>query len=810
MTGRGRRVTRHRPPESAAQTAAIDDAPTAWSAGRRWAAVAAGLAGAIVWLLPAGLLLSASDTDVIAQFVAWRSFAAERILAGDLPFWNPYTYAGQPFVGGFQSAIFYPPNVMFLALPVERAINLSFLLHLVWLGWGMAVWARLRGCTPAGAAVAALVVPLSGPVFPHLYAGHLPNICTMAWAPWLFAGFDRWWMSRDRRGLLVAMAAAAMQALAGHVQYAWYTAMAVVLYAGVLSFVEPARAARALLAIPVIYVGAACLAAAQLASGIAAMTEGLRGSAAAFSYVRAFSFPPENVLTLIAPGVFGAVSTDATTPTYWGRAYLWEMSLFVGAAGVLLATVGIGDRISRRRRCCAYLVIPLVLGVLALGANTPLLAALYAWAPGFATFRGLSKFTFPLVLFGALAIAAGADAVLSGRLPRVAVTTAIGVAGVALAGAGLWLVLTPDAAAGWMRFMQESGESGLPATIAADATFAHDAGRQAGLSLAMAGALTALVSAAFLAARHRPSWRLVPLVVLPLELASFAVGHLGTARLTDCVPLPVRTFLASQPGEYRILNTVLPNNGFLAGRADGGGNDPAVLRRYAELVTASEGGDPLAATQHLPFTRLGSTLAMLRIRYAFFAGDDGIELAENQTPPLPRVFLVSDYRVVPDRRAALATVLAADFDPAGPVILETEPSPRPAAGRPPGSARVTAETSDSIDIEVETPAAAVLVVTDPFSRDWRARPIDSDLQARYEVQPANYVLRGIALTAGRHRLRLEYVPAYSALGAGISILAAAAWLVLWPRDRLGVFTPRRGRRSWLAAWRHRQRQPPIP
>ena len=47
-----------------------------------------------------------------------------------------------------------------------------------------------------------------------------------------------------------------------------------------------------------------------------------------------FSLPPENFLTLFAPGFFGGLGT----PVYWGRCYLWEMSLFFGAVGPLLPT----------------------------------------------------------------------------------------------------------------------------------------------------------------------------------------------------------------------------------------------------------------------------------------------------------------------------------------------------------------------------------------------------------------------------------------------------------------------------------------
>ena len=86
------------------------------------------VATGLVFLFPADMILSAPTTDLINQFVAWRAFAVESIQAGHWPLWNPYTYAGEPFLGGFQSGLLYPPNVIFLGLPLVRAINLSIVL----------------------------------------------------------------------------------------------------------------------------------------------------------------------------------------------------------------------------------------------------------------------------------------------------------------------------------------------------------------------------------------------------------------------------------------------------------------------------------------------------------------------------------------------------------------------------------------------------------------------------------------------------------------------------------------------------------
>ena len=286
------------------------------SAGSRRSAVIAGiLAGAallFVFLLPSQLLLSSPGTDLIGNYVSARAFSTRTLLSGHLPLWNPYTYAGEPFVGGFESAVFYPPNLIFLCLPLARALNFSMLVHLIILGWGMERWASRRALHPWAALLAGFIAPLSGAVFPHLYAGHLSNLCTMAWAPWIFLGLEDWTRHGRRRGLFLASAAICLQILAGHIQYFFYTAVAAGIQAIVAS-VHPVWRWRALPAVAGCYLAALALSAVQFFPGLAASAEGIRQQKLDYAFASMFSFPPENFLTLLAPGFFGNVGM----PVYW-------------------------------------------------------------------------------------------------------------------------------------------------------------------------------------------------------------------------------------------------------------------------------------------------------------------------------------------------------------------------------------------------------------------------------------------------------------------------------------------------------------
>src|SRR5271166_296474 len=569
--------------------------------GRIAALVAATLTAAsliLALVLPPDALLSGDNTDMVSGFVSSRAYLADSLRHGHLPLWNPFTYAGQPFLGGFESAVFYPPNLIFLCVPLARAINFSILLHLVLLGWGTERWATSRGLNPWAAGLAGFfVMPFSGAVFPHVYAGHLSNLCTMAWAPWIFMGLEAWIWRGNRRGLFLASAAICLQILAGHIQYFFYTAVAAGIQSLVLSVAEPVARRRAIPAVAGCYLMAIALGAAQLLPGLAASGEGVRQQKLDYDFAAMFGFPPENFLTIIAPGFFGSLGT----PVYWGRCYLWEMSLFIGAVGPLLIAIALCDIDRKRRGVILDLAIAGLLLVLALGIHTPVFGLLYGFAPGFGLFRGWSKFIFPATLFLVLVMATGADVLLRGKkIPRTIAWTGL-LAGLITGGAGFVLLFNPNGLGEFLHLISMSRESYLPALAFIQPNLIHEAGVHAGLSLGLAGLIliAAGVILLFLEKQSLLRWALPGLLML--EMLGFVAGQVTVSHLSDAMPDALRQFVAAHPGDYRVLDVAHPDNGYLLGASDLGGNNSSPLRRYSEFINFTQGGDPDHATQYLPF-----------------------------------------------------------------------------------------------------------------------------------------------------------------------------------------------------------------
>src|SRR5476651_527165 len=71
----------------------------------------------------------AQGPDVIYEIYPWRHFSTEELKSGEIPFWNPYNFSGNPQMADFQTAVFYPLNVIYFLLPFNVSWTLIIMLQ---------------------------------------------------------------------------------------------------------------------------------------------------------------------------------------------------------------------------------------------------------------------------------------------------------------------------------------------------------------------------------------------------------------------------------------------------------------------------------------------------------------------------------------------------------------------------------------------------------------------------------------------------------------------------------------------------------
>ena len=70
---------------------------------------------------PGGVPHKAQGIDVVRMMYPWKNFSLDIIKSGQFPFWNPYNFSGNPHLANFQTAIFYPLNIVFFLFPFKFA-----------------------------------------------------------------------------------------------------------------------------------------------------------------------------------------------------------------------------------------------------------------------------------------------------------------------------------------------------------------------------------------------------------------------------------------------------------------------------------------------------------------------------------------------------------------------------------------------------------------------------------------------------------------------------------------------------------------
>jgi hypothetical protein len=726
------------------------------------------------------LLTAAGDpvllgSDVFVQFLRVRQFGFDQIAHGNLALWSDTLYGGIPFLGQFHAAMLYPPNIVFLLLPMAKAINLSFLSHLWLIGLFTFLWCRKRKLDFVPALLPAILLMLGGTVFLHVWEGHLIDICTGAWTPLLLLCVDG--LCEDGpmatgKWILVGAGAMGLSILAGHPQYVFFSSVAVGLYF-LLRLRGASGRVRAIAAMAAIVIGGVALSSVQLLTGMQASAESVRGAGLSYRLAATHSFRFENFLTLLAPNVLGCANPTAPTMApYWGQSYQSVMCIFLGVSGLALAVYGAlaGDK--RQRRFSAMMTGLLLL--LALGSTTPLFGLLYHYVPGFNKFRGASKFTFQASLFMVMLAGIGLQTLLREARRRRSLLVGLAIAAVAVAGGAAFIRYGWGGPGGWWNSMMlaihqtDHSHNRSPALVSEGAVAL--AARYASTQLFVAAGILGLAALLVLiATRWRPAvYSLATLAVL--EVSAFAMSFLPIHSLQSVqLPSQVVEVLAHQGGDYRIHVAIpsMANSAMYFGGRDIWGHDPGASARYCQLVAFVEGQDPNDCAEFFPITRMHKLFDMFRLKYVL--------MGDGQIRPIPqvmgRVNLVGRYALMSSRDEMFKGLTSPQFDPRQTVLLESKPSIEPAGDGDLGSVRVVDSSTDWLKIEADVKSPCLLLVTDTYSKYWRARPLPGSSQAQYDVLPANYALRAVPLGAGHHVLKMEYLPTGYVYGKWISLVS---------------------------------------
>jgi Bacterial membrane protein YfhO len=350
-----------------------------------------------------------STNDIVDLNLPQRQIAGEIWRSGEVPLWNRYAFGGQPLLATGEVGVLYPPNLLFLFMRPQTALNLSTLLHLALAGAFMFLFLRRQGRRVSAAWLGGVIYMTSGFLTGHVI--HTAMLAAAAWLPLLLfflEGLRQSKRLREAVGLALTMT---VLMLAGHPQMVYYAGLLAVAYAVFLASLRREGRRQFLVAAGGALLLAGLLAACQLLPTLGLAQRSFR-HALTLEFFSALPLTGDWLRTLVVPFRIGGI------PGYPGPWAAWERNGYAGIVALLLALTA-AFRFGRRERHVAFFAGMGVLALLIAAGDLTHASALLYHIPLANQFRIPARY----VLFFDLAAAVLAARALCGAGEMIEVRT---------------------------------------------------------------------------------------------------------------------------------------------------------------------------------------------------------------------------------------------------------------------------------------------------------------------------------------------------------------------------------------------------
>lgn len=279
-------------------------------------------------------------TDPVRQQYPWRNLSIALEKKFQLPLWNPYSFGGAPLLANFQSAAFYPLNVLFFIFPFATAWSILVFLEPLLGGIFLFLYLRNLRLHPIASLLGAIAFTFSG--FSVAWLEWNTVLHTVIWLPLVLLAKDKLLQKWNIWWTVVFLFSEVAAFFAGHVQVLFYALCISNAYLSVRIFqkaqVQKSRSELLLtifkIYVPFLIAGIAMFAitAIQWIPTLQFISLSARNIDQNWHQAGWF-IPWQNIIQFIMPDFFG----NPTTGNYWG---IWNYAEFVGYVGIIPLLMG--------------------------------------------------------------------------------------------------------------------------------------------------------------------------------------------------------------------------------------------------------------------------------------------------------------------------------------------------------------------------------------------------------------------------------------------------------------------------------------
>ncbi|HQE93442.1 MAG TPA: oligosaccharide flippase family protein [Anaerolineae bacterium] len=314
-------------------------------------------------------------TDLILQNYPWKRFLTTALQTRQLPLWDPYLFAGHPFLANGQHSALYPLTWIFFVLPLSRAFGVFMTLQVGLAGIAMYIFGRTLKMNRLGAFLAGITFEFSG--FLVVSVVHPMIVAAASWLPLLLACIDltvqRARFLRQERAMLpwalCGALALGLQILAGHAEMTYFVLLVMAMFAAWqlihTALTHPRATWRAEVLNPalglLLMVGLGlALGAVQLLPLYEVVNGSFRQGTVTLAEVLGWAYPKRQLLAFLVPNFFG----NPTHTTLWNFFTGETLRATVNAHGEAISAFDWG--IKNYVEGTAYVgILPLLLALIA-------------------------------------------------------------------------------------------------------------------------------------------------------------------------------------------------------------------------------------------------------------------------------------------------------------------------------------------------------------------------------------------------------------------------------------------------------------
>ena len=700
----------------------------------------------------AGPVKNNAQPDIIGQIVPWRHFAIEELKKGSIPFWNPYSFSGNPHLANYQSASLFPLNLLFF-LPFDFIDVWGFLVILQPLIAGLSMYVFVRNLkrSPNASLISSFAFMFCGFIVTWMgYATLGYAIIPLPFALYCIDTFNK--TKKEKYGIFLSLTFL-FSFFAGHFQTSIYFALAVFLYAIYALVISKKRQFKVLL-----YLCAGIL---MTMPQVLPSIEFYLHSVRSELFQKMEAIPWKYWTTLFAPDFYG----NAVTRNDWFGHYA-EWNGYSGTIALVLALFAVFVKRVKE----SYFFIFLALLSLLLAFDTPLLNLLvYLKIPVLSTSsasRIIVLFSFSIAVLSAF----GFDALMENKKKKnlfIFCCSIVAISSLLIASA---FILEPD------KKLIAIKNSILPIVsllgVVGFSLITHFLTRKKLLALL---AILLVSFAGFEMLRFAVKWQ------------SFDPRNLAYA------PVAVSEFYAKQNRFDRVVGMSGGEDSLYYRMPIIIGYDPLYIARYGEFMKFAASGQKISpersvvtyaykgeyAKEVLNF--LGAKYIVHKVSdgtfpWAFpFADypvgqfekiydDNSYQIFINKSS-YPRSYLVNKAVVARDDKELLDGMFSSDLKKVAYVEKETSLSSGSV-----GSSRIQIYEPNYVKISSSASGSMLLVLTDNFYPGWNVKVNNNPA----EILRTDYSFRGVVVPEGESTVEFYYRPNSFFLGVYILLVGVLA------------------------------------